>query len=38
MGDSVKAIIAEITTAPANVNANSVNNAPVNPPIKPMGT
>src|SRR5258708_278661 len=38
IGESVSAMIAEIPTAPAKVKANSVNNAPVKPPIKPMGT
>lgn len=36
-GDSVSATTPETTTAPASVNANSLNSAPVSPPIKPMG-
>ncbi len=37
MGERVKAIIPDISTAPASEKANSVNSAPVNPPIKPIG-
>ena len=32
IGDKVKATMPETITAPASVNANSRNNAPVNPP------
>jgi hypothetical protein len=38
IGVSVIAITAETTTAPASVNANSWNRAPVRPPWKPIGT
>ncbi len=38
IGDSVNATTADTATAPASVNANSENSAPVRPPWKPMGT
>ncbi len=38
IGDSVNATMAETVTAPTRVKANSVNNAPVRPPWKPIGT
>ena len=38
IGDSVSATMPETATAPASVNANSVNSAPVRPPWKPIGT
>ena len=31
-------MMAEMVTVPTSVNANSVNSAPVRPPMKPMGT
>ena len=37
MGDSVTAMMPEITTAPASVNANSRNSVPVRPCVKPIG-
>jgi hypothetical protein len=38
IGDSVSATMPDTATAPASVNANSVNSAPVRPPWKPIGT
>src|ERR1041385_9043865 len=38
IGDKVRATIAETVTAPASVNANSVNSAPVSPFWNPIGT
>ncbi len=37
-GESVRATTPEMNTAPASVNANSRNSAPVSPPWMPMGT
>jgi hypothetical protein len=37
IGDSVRAIIPEISTEPASVRANSVNREPVTPPIRAIG-
>jgi len=34
----MSAMTAETVTAPASVKANSVNSAPVRPPMKPIGT
>ncbi|OIQ64360.1 hypothetical protein GALL_540890 [mine drainage metagenome] len=31
-------MMADIVTVPTRVKANSVNSAPVSPPMKPMGT
>jgi hypothetical protein len=36
-GESVSAITPETMTEPASVKANSLNSAPVNPLIMPMG-
>ncbi len=37
IGETVKAAIPEMMTAPASVKANSRNRAPVRPPVKPSG-
>ena len=37
MGDRVSAITPDTITAPARVNANSMNSVPVRPPRKPIG-
>ncbi|MNP36119.1 hypothetical protein D3C76_1294830 [compost metagenome] len=37
IGDRVRATIPEMITAPARVNANSLNRAPVRPSRKPIG-
>ena len=36
IGDKVNAITPETRTAAARVKANSVNNSPIRPPVKPM--
>ncbi len=38
IGDNVNATMPDTVTAPARVNANSVNKAPVKPPWNPIGT
>ncbi|CAJ9237453.1 Uncharacterised protein [Burkholderia pseudomallei] len=37
IGESVSATMPDTSTAPASVNANSLNSEPVRPPISPIG-
>ncbi|GBF28574.1 hypothetical protein MnTg03_00134 [bacterium MnTg03] len=37
IGDNVRAMMVEMIMVPTRVNANSLNNTPVNPPSNPIG-